>query len=154
MAITLNVLDGKKEFHINGDPNKAIWINTNDTGISTRAHRAQKQIQQMSDRLQEAQEKYEGKEPDDAFFELLEEADHEAKKALNFVFASDIADTVFGLISPYAVVKEDGTIFFNEFLNSIIPFVEKGKSELKDKTLASRQRTGKYTNKYVRNSDA
>ena len=154
MAISLNVSDGKQEFYVQGDPNRAIWINTNDTGISTRAHRAQKQIQQMSDRLEEAAKQYEGKEPDDAYFELLEEADKQAKDALNYAFASDIADTVFGLISPYAIVREDGTIFFNDFLNSILPYIEKGQEDMKGKVLASRQRTGKYTNKYARNSDA
>lgn len=152
MAITLNVLDGRKEFHINGDPNRAIFINTADVGILQRAKKSLQKIESVESELKQAESRADVDE--ETYFSMLEKAQQTAKDALNDIFAADIADTVFGLLSPFAVVKEDGTTYFEAFVEAILPVVERDQQALQKAAQQSKQRTAKYTNKYAKNGDA
>lgn len=146
MAIILNVCDGRKEFHINGDPNRAVWINTLDAGAITRGR---KEIGKL-DAIQKEVLKAEQGGDDEFYFDVLEKAETALKFSLNMIFAADIADTVFGLLSPLAIVREDGTTFYEEFINSIMPIVER---DCKAAQEASKLRVSKHIDKYSGNRD-
>ena len=148
MATSLNISDGRQEFHINGDPNKTIWINLNDSGIITRANKAQKDLRQLADSLQAISDKgLQG----DAFFDALEKAEQKARDALDYVCDAKVADIIFGLSSPFAVVKEDGTTYFEAFIEALMPMVGNQQKALHQAAQESKQRVAKHTNKYARN---
>ena len=150
MAISLNVSDGKQEFYVNGDPNRAIWINTNDTGIITRAKREVKKLEALQEEVMLAEQTLD----EDSYIDMLEKSEDVAKKTINMIFAADVADTVFGLLSPFAIVKiENGRriTYMESFFDSIMPYIEKGIDGAVKEIKASKQRMSKYTNKYARN---
>ena len=152
MATSLNISDGRQEFHINGDPKRVIWINTNDTGIITRAKREVKKLEALQEEVILAEQTLN----EDAYIDMLEKSEDVAKKTINMIFAADIADTVFGLLSPFAIVKNENgrrITYMESFFDSIMPYIEKGIDGTVKEFQASKQRMAKYTNKYARNSD-
>lgn len=150
MEQSMNITNGKTEIHINGDPNKTIWINLNDSGIITRANKAQKDLRQLADSLQTVSDKgLQG----DTFFDALEKAEQKARDSLDYVCDAKVADIVFGLSSPFAVVKEDGTTYFEAFIEALMPMVGNQQKALHQAAQESKQRVAKYINKYARNRE-
>lgn len=62
---------------------------------------------------------------------------------IDFIFDSDISNTVFGNKSPLALIK--GKLFFENFMNSVHPIIEK---EINNQIVETEKRTSKYTSKY------
>lgn len=146
MATSLNISDGRKEFHINGDPNRTIWINTIDAGTITRA---KKEIGKLN-AIHEEVLKAEQGDNDEFYFDILENAETALKNSINMIFAADIADTVFGLLSPLAIVREDGTTYYEEFINAIMPIIERDCTAAQ---LESKRRVTKHIGKYINGRD-
>ena len=135
----ININDGRKKYTINGDENRAFYVNLTDSGIAVRAKYAMKQLEDLA-----IDETMDG-------IEMAIFADEEARKQIDYIFDGEVSKAVFGNISPFAVVdRETGEMFFEAFLKAILPEIEKDQKELQKSMEESEKRIAKYTSHYKR----
>lgn len=133
---SLNFDTGYKEYAINGDESKVIRISTTDIALYDRTKKAMKNIE----RLSEDYRKTEAKTSDQAN-ELFVKADRDIKEQINSIFGYDVSSVVFGISNCMSVTK-NGYMLFENFLNVVIPVIEKDMKEAVDK---QNKRIQKYT---------
>lgn len=135
----ININDGRKKYTINGDENRAFYVNLTDSAIAVRAKYAMKQLENLA-----LDENMDG-------VEMTAFADEEARKQIDYIFDAEVSKAVFGNISPFAVVnRKTGEMFFESFLKAILPEVEKDQKELMKSMEESEKRISKYTSHYKR----
>lgn len=137
----INIDDGREAITINGDPNRTIYVQASDFNIKVRARQAQKNIGDMLEKL-----KAQTPETDEAFVDVLEEVDTKIREQINFIFNSDVSQTVFGACSPLMSLKS-GKSYVEAFLDAILPELEK---IAKKAAQASEKRIAKHAGKYVK----
>ena len=74
---------------------------------------------------------------------LSDEIDSFVKNTINFIFGYDICADVFGTASSVSVTRK-GDYYFDSFLNSVLPLVER---EYKVRIQATNERIKRYTDK-------
>lgn len=127
--------EGFKEFSINGDENRVIRFNPKDLGILTRMESTLSDFNELDKKLKESNE--------DNLIETFKDVELSIKEKMNFIFNSDVHDTIFNGQSPLALVK--GEFLFMRVINAIIPIIEK---EIEAEQKASEKKMAKYTEKY------
>lgn len=137
----INIDDGREAITINGDPNRTIYVQASDFNIKVRARQAQKNIGEL---LEELNAK--NPETDEAFVDVLEEVDTKIREQINFIFNSDVSQTVFGACSPLMSLKS-GKSYVEAFLDAILPELEKIAKKAAE---ASEKRIAKHTRKYAK----
>ena len=138
MSKNINLNDGYEEITINNDPNRVIRVNPTDTNIIRRYNETIKEIDELS-------KKYENIQDDeltlDEKTQIISDLDIEARKQLDYIVGSPIADIVFGNANCMSVAG--GQTIYENFLDAYIAYMEPAiKAEYKK----SRQRVAKYTN--------
>lgn len=137
----INIDDGREAITINGDPNRTIYVQASDFNIKVRARQAQKNIGDLLEKL-----KAQTPETDEAFVDVLEEVDTKIREQINFIFNSDVSQTVFGACSPLMSLKS-GKSYVEAFLDAILPELEKIAKKAAE---ASEKRIAKHTRKYAK----
>lgn len=127
--------EGFKEFSINGDENRVIRFNPKDLGILTRMESTLSDFNELDKKLKESNE--------DNLIDTFKDVELSIKEKMNFIFNSDVHDTIFNGQSPLALVK--GEFLFMRVINAIIPIIEK---EIEAEQKASEKKMAKYTEKY------
>lgn len=74
---------------------------------------------------------------------ISDEIDNFIKNKVNFIFGYDISSTVFGIASSVSVTR-NGDYYFDSFLNSVLPLVER---EYNVRLKATNERIKKYTDR-------
>ena len=142
MSKNINLSDGFEEVTINNDPNRVIRINPTDFGFINRYNEAMKKIDELEGKY--AKVKEDGLSLDEKV-NMLEEVDAEARKLLNHIVGSDIADTVFGTANCMSLAG--GQTIFENFLEAYVDYMSPAiKAEYKK----SQQRVKKYTSQAKR----
>lgn len=129
---SINFDDGLRSFSINGDPTRIIRINPADIGIMQRLDNVQKTLKEEYDKLSERKEELTYEE----FFAFSDMI----KSQLNYLFASDVADTVLAGASPLATVN--GEPLVKGFLDAVAPVIE---GYVREEAERSESRIKKYT---------
>lgn len=84
---------------------------------------------------------------------VLEKTDKGIKTALNKAFNYNVSDVVFGAVSSIGVTKK-GEFYFENFINSIIPIVEKEYntriSKMSSRTQMYMSQKGEHPNPYIK----
>lgn len=138
----LNIADGRKRFTINGDENRAFYVNLTDNQIAVRAKKALAFIKSM-----EADQYLTDENTDE--IDAIEKNNDDLRAQIDYVFAEGVSQAVFGNISPTAVVDtKTKKTFFEAFLEAIMPEIEKEQKLMKKSMEESEKRIQKYTNKY------
>lgn len=127
--------EGFKEFSINGDENRVIRFNPKDLGILTIMESTLSDFNELDKKLKESNE--------DNLIDTFKDVELSIKEKMNFIFNSDVHDTIFNGQSPLALVK--GEFLFMRVINAIIPIIEK---EIEAEQKASEKKMAKYTEKY------
>ena len=112
--INLN-LSTKKKFTLDGDPDRVIELDISDINIIDRATIAFRNIEKLQadwealpvpgdiegedDNLAERFSEIED------FSEKFSEIENKLKQEINFMFDSDISDTIFGTSSPFSIIN-------------------------------------------------
>ena len=126
-----------KTFTLNNDPNKVIQINTADLGIIERLEKAQKKLE----KLQKDAENKQNLITDGLQYSILGEIDKEMREQINYIFGSDVSTPAFG--TAYCFSPCNGSPMFENFLNALIPEIEKDITAESKKVQAN---ISKYTN--------
>lgn len=137
----INIDDGREAITINGDPNRIIYVQASDFNIKFRARQAQKNIHALLEELDKA-----NPENEEAFADVLEDIDKKVREQINFIFNSDVSQSVFGACSPLMSLKS-GKSYVEAFLDAILPELEK---IAKKAAQASEKRIAKHAGKYVK----
>jgi len=138
---SINFDVGLKEFMINDDPNRIVKFNPSDYAIITRFNEAQKEMEVL---FAEMQEKSANASDLEAQSKIIEEVNAKLKASVNKIFAYDIADTVFGDLSPMAMVN--GTPLY-------VLFIESAFAEVKEAVDKENKGVEKYTSKYTKKKE-
>lgn len=127
--MNLNFESGIKEYTINGDPNRVIRINPTDFGIIDRAEKAKISLEKLH--IDPGEEH---------MSEALIAMDKAVREQIDLIFGNGTANTAFGEINCTSLAG--GSPIFMNFLNAILPEIEKVVGEEKRKSDA---RIEKYT---------
>ena len=76
---------------------------------------------------------------------LLKEFDDLIREEINYIFNSDVYDTVFAGQSPLCIVGEKKEFLFEAFLKAAMPIIREGVDEF---NVGSQRRIEKYTREY------
>lgn len=136
-TLNLNFDTGVRTFTINNDPNRFIQINTTDLGILERLEKAQKNLEH----LQKEAEIKQASNTDGLQYSILGEIDKAIREQINYIFGSDVSTPAFG--TAYCFSTCNGSPIFENFLNALIPEIEKDVTVESKKTQAN---ISKYTN--------
>lgn len=130
--------EGFKEFNINSDPNRVIKFNPTDISIIERAQKVKKEIGEEVKKLDKLEIN-----DDEAVAKAVEEVNKIIKEKINYIFGSDVSETVFGVQSPLA--SANGVTLAERFIAAAIPIIQK---EIEDEDKKSKARMSKYTERY------
>ena len=142
-STNLVINDGRKKFTVNGDENRAFYVNLADNMILVRAKKAMNFFKSLK------QEDYmkEGMDEIDA----IEKINEDCRKQIDYVFDYGVSEAVFGNISPMATVdQKTGKIYSEAFLEAIMPQIEKAQKAMEKSMKESDKRIQKYTAKYTK----
>ena len=109
---SINFSDNLKSFSINGDENRVIRFNPADPNILVRADAAQKRITEKQSQIESVKLMPDGapvENPTEQVRRLLKEFDDLIRDEINYIFNSDVYDTVFAGQSPLCIVGEKNT---------------------------------------------
>lgn len=145
---SINFSDGYKSFCINDDPARVIRFNPTDIDIIKRFNQAMKELREEKDGLEDVSLNPDGTiaVDDDATLEktseVLEKFNQVIREKLNFIFKSDVYDTIFDGQSPLAIVGKDRQLLFEAFMDAAFNVINEEVEE------ATRERVDKYVSKY------
>lgn len=129
--MNLNFDSGIKEYTINGDPSRVIRINPSDFGIIERAEKAKAALEKLS--IDPGEEHY---------AEAVLSMDRAVREQIDAIFGEGTSQTAFGDVN--CVSLAGGSPIFLNFLNAILPEVEKAISDERKKSDANIK---KYTSR-------
>ncbi len=145
---SINFSDNLKSFSINGDESRVIRFNPADPNILVRAKKAQKRITAKQSQIEVVKLPPDGESvenPTEQVRELLKEFDDLIREEINYIFNSDVYDTVFAGQSPLCIVGEEKEFLFEAFLRAAMPIIQEGVDEFR---VGSNARVEKYTKEY------
>lgn len=144
---SINFSDGYKSFCINNDPERVIRFNPTDIDIVKRFNQAMKELREEKEGLEDVNLNPDGTVVDDdttldKTSEVLEQFNQVIRKKLNFIFKSDVYDTVFDGQSPMAIVGTERQLLFEAFMDAAFYVINE------EVESATRERVDKYVSKY------
>ena len=129
---SINFSDNLKSFSINGDESRVIRFNPADPNILVRADAAQKRITEKQSQIESVKLMPDGapvENPTEQVRRLLKEFDDLIREEINYIFNSDVYDTVFAGQSPLCIVGEKKEFLFEAFLKAAMPIIREGVEE-------------------------
>lgn len=144
---SINFSDGYKSFCINNDPDRVIRFNPTDIDIVKRFNQAMKELREEKEGLEDVNLNPDGTVVDDdatleKTSEVLEQFNQVIRKKLNFIFKSDVYDTIFDGQSPMAIVGTERQLLFEAFMDAAFHVINE------EVESATRERVDKYVSKY------
>lgn len=144
---SINFSDGYKSFCINNDPDRVIRFNPTDIDIVKRFNQAMKELREKKEGLEDVNLNPDGTVVDDdttleRTSEVLEQFNQVIREKLNFIFKSDVYDTVFDGQSPMAIVGTERQLLFEAFMDAAFHVINE------EVESATRERVDKYVSKY------
>lgn len=122
----------KKTKYRLGNSDRYIEIDDGDVNLPVRIQDAMNNIQSYMDELKK---KYGTTDLEhinkvstgdtEKDIEVLKEADLYVKNQINYAFDYDVSSVVFGAASSFSVTKNGDQYYFENFLNSLLPMIEK-----------------------------
>lgn len=149
----INLDDGLEKIIINGDEERAIFINVTDFNIVDRWYEVKENITKLGQELPNEMQDELPLNPDGSVEEeslakygkLIKDLDTSVKEQINYLFNANVTEQVFKGSSAFAV--KDGEFYVTRFLNSILPVIQNvinKESENMEKKIS--KHTAKYDN--------
>lgn len=135
-----------------GKSDRYFYMDFNDTNFPVRLKQAREEIATFLeekreelgvDNINELQAKEHTVEEIEKTIAISNEIDAFIKSKINYIFGYDISKDVFGIASSVSVTRK-GDYYFDSFLNSVLPLVER---EYQVRIQATNERIRKYTDK-------
>lgn len=105
---------------MNNDENNVIRINTADLGILDRAEQSEEKLKKLQ---QEAEKAQKIEDTDGRKYAIWGELDRAIREQINYVFGADVSTPAFG--TTYCFSFCDGVPMFENFINALLPEIEK-----------------------------
>lgn len=122
---------------MNDDKNNVIRINTADLGILDRVEQSEEKLKKLQEEAQKAQNI---EDTDGRKYAIWGKLDKEIREQINYVFGADVSTPAFG--TTYCFSFCDGAPMFENFINALLPVIEKDCMAESEKMKAN---IGKYT---------
>ena len=135
-----------------GKSDRYFYMDFNDTNFPVRLKQGREEIAEFLERkrqelgvedVSQLQAKEHTVEEIEKTIAISNEIDSFIKSKVNFIFGYDISNDVFGIASSVSVTRK-GEYYFDSFLNSVLPLVER---EYQVRIQATNERIRKYTDK-------
>ena len=135
-----------------GKSDRYFYMDFNDTNFPIRLKQSRDEIANYLENkrtelgvedISELQSKEPTLEEVEKTIAISNEIDSFIKSKVNFIFGYDISSTVFGIASSVSVTR-NGDYYFDSFLNSVLPLVER---EYNVRIKATNERIKKYTDR-------
>ena len=135
-----------------GKSDRYFYMDFNDTNFPARLQQARKEISDFLesrraemgiDDTDEPHKREHTAEEIEKILTASNEIDSFIKSKINFVFGYNISQEVFGIASSISVTRT-GEYYFDSFLNSVLPLVER---EYEVRLKATNERIRKYTDR-------
>ena len=143
-------LPKKKQFTVDGDPERIISIDTGDTGILSRWGGLSKWFEEMDAKISTFGE---GANPENMDAEQIEnlseqfsDIDEEMREKLNYLFAAVVCTPIVGEHGSLIRVV-DGSPLFMVIIETLVPLYE---ADIRVESEKSKKRMEKHTKKYVK----
>lgn len=146
---SISFSENYKSFSINGDDSRVIRFNPADPNILVRADEAQRRISEKQEQLTTVKLQPDGSPVNntEAVREALRGFDEMIREEVNYIFNSDVYDTVFAGQSPLCIVGDEKEFLFEAFLKAAMPIIEEGVDEFNAKGM---DRIERYTKEYLK----
>ncbi len=135
-----------------GKSDRYFYMDFNDTNFPIRLQQGRKEIAEFLELkraelgvedIADLQAKEHSLEEIEKTIAISNDIDSFIKDKVNYIFGYDISKDVFGIASSVSVTKK-GEYYFDSFLNSVLPLVER---EYQVRIQATNERIRKYTDK-------
>lgn len=135
-----------------GKSDRYFYMDFNDTNFPVRLKQGREDIANFLEEkrqelgvedISELQSKEHTVEEIEKTIAISNEIDTFIKNKVNFIFGYDVSSTVFGIASSVSVTR-NGEYYFDNFLNSVLPLVER---EYQVRIQATNERIRKYTDR-------
>lgn len=135
-----------------GKSDRYFYMDFNDTNFPVRLKQGREDIAKFLEEkrqelgvedITELQAKEHTVEEIEKTIAISNEIDSFIKNKVNYIFGYDISATVFGIASSVSVTR-NGEYYFDNFLNSVLPLVER---EYQVRIKATNERIKKYTDR-------
>lgn len=127
----INFDDGFKTYVLNNDESKIIKVNVTDFGIIDRFEKVKKELEDLTNKTTLTQSTDESE---------MQQTDSIIREKINYIFGSDVSSVAFG--SAYCFSPSNGMPVFVNFINAIMPVIEK---EMQIETDKMQLNINKYT---------
>lgn len=135
-----------------GKSDRYFYMDFNDTNFPVRLKQGREEIAEFLESkrqelgvedISQLQAKEHTVEEIEKTISISSEIDAFIKSKVNFIFGYDVSKDVFGIASSVSVTRQ-GDYYFDSFLNSVLPLVER---EYQVRIQATNERIRKYTDK-------
>jgi len=135
-----------------GKSDRYFYMDFNDTNFPVRLKQAREEIAQFLENKRtelgienvgDLQIKEHSHEEIEKTVEITKEIDAFIKNRVDFIFGYEVSEVVFGCASSVSVTR-NGDYYFDSFLNSVLPLVER---EYGIRLKATNERVKKYTDR-------
>lgn len=135
-----------------GKSDRFFYMDFNDTNFPARFQKGRQEIADFLEKkrgelgiddINDLQAKEHTYEEIEKTLAISDEIDKFIKDKVNYMFGYDISKDVFGIASSVSVTRK-GDYYFDSFLNSVLPLVER---EYQVRIQATNERIRKYTDK-------
>ena len=135
-----------------GKSDRYFYMDFNDTNFPVRLKQAREEIAEFLESkrqelgvedISQLQAKEHTVEEIEKTIAISNEIDFFIKNKVNFIFGYDVSKDVFGIASSVSVTRQ-GEYYFDSFLNSVLPLVER---EYQVRIQATNERVKKYTDR-------
>lgn len=138
---SINFDEGYKTYDINGDESRVIRIRVADPNILTRYNESKEMIDKALKEIP-----VNSGETDTADPEMVMRIENEIRKAINYIFGSDICTPAFGEASITTITSNGNPIVVN-FLDALLPIVVQDSKAAVEALAKQRE---ERLNKYIR----
>lgn len=143
--------DGYESFSINGDENRVIRFNPSDPNLMIRYNESVKNINEAKKKIgsnvklrPDGTSAETDQEKREMACAVMQEVESTIKENINYMFNSDVYDTVFAGQSPFCMVG-NGRYLLEAFLYAVKPVME---SAIRKSNEQSERRMDKYLSGY------
>ena len=136
MEITVDT--GIREFNLGGKV--SVWFNPSDVFFAERIFEA---FRTLEDKQNEYTDRLRNIGEDPKIFQFGHELDKDMRERVNSIFGQDVVTPLIGDCNVYALAG--GLPIWANILTAVLDVMD---DTVKEETKKSKQRVGKYTNKY------
>jgi hypothetical protein len=133
--------DGKREYLINNDENRKIYVDSADYGILNRVNEAEENIAKYMKRYENVEIRADGSAAmdDEKAIEEVKNIGNYVREQIDYIFNAKVSNVVFDGANPLSTRK--GVPLYERFLLAFVPIIQ---ADFEEETAEAKKRIEKY----------